>query len=85
MTKRDKIIDRLLSRPKDFTYDELVSLLKLFGYEEAKSGKTSGPRRAFISNQKGHIIRLHKPHPGNVLRMYQIDFIIQELKREKLL
>ena len=85
MTKRNKIIDRLLSRPKDFTYDELVSLLKIFGYEEAKTGKTTGSRRAFILKTKGHIIRLHKSHPGNVLRIYQIDFIIGELKKENLL
>lgn len=85
MTKRDKIIDRLLSRPKEFTYEELVSLLKIFGYEETKKRKTSGSRRAFISKSKGHIIRLHKPHPGNVLRMYQIDLIIEDLKKEKLL
>jgi hypothetical protein len=85
MTKRKKAIERLLSRPKDFTYVEIESLLKSFGYEEAKTGKTAGSRRAFISKERKHIIRLHKPHPDPILKMYQIDFIIEELKKEKLI
>jgi hypothetical protein len=83
MSRKDKLIKRLLSRPKDFTYDELVTFLKLFGYEEVNTGRTSGSRRAFISAVNGQIIRLHKPHPGNVLRLYQIDLIINELRKEK--
>ena len=85
MSKREKIIARLLERPKDFTYAELEVLFNLLGYEEVKTGKTSGSRRAFISLSKKHIIRLHKPHPGSELRLYQIDYIIQELKKENLL
>lgn len=85
MSKREKLIQRLLSRPRDFTYAELETFLNSLGYEEIKTGKTSGSRRAFISKLKKHIIRLHKPHPGPVLRMYQIDYIIQELKKEGLL
>jgi hypothetical protein len=85
MSRKDKLIKRLLSRPKDFTYDELVTFLKLFGYEEVNTGRTSGSRRAFISGVNGQIIRLHKPHPGNILRNYQIDLIISELRKEKLI
>jgi hypothetical protein len=85
MSRHEKIIARLLSRPKDFAYAELVVLMNLLGYEEVKTGKTSGSRRAFISGKNKHIIRLHKPHPGSELRIYQIDYIIQELKKESLL
>jgi len=85
MRRKDKLIKRLLSRPKDFTYDELVTFLKFVGYEEVNAGRTSGSRRAFISEVNGHIIRLHKPHPGNVIRIYQIDLIISELRKEKLI
>jgi hypothetical protein len=85
MSRQEKIINRLLSRPKDFSYDELVTLLKLFSYVEVKTGKTSGSRRAFISRNNGHIIRIHKPHPENTLRKYQIDYIIEELKKENLI
>jgi hypothetical protein len=85
MSRKEKIIRRFLSRPKNFSYDELEVLLKLFGYEEFKTGKTAGARRAFSRNSTGHIIRLHKPHPGNILKMYQIDYIIQALIKQNLL
>ncbi|MBW6461056.1 MAG: type II toxin-antitoxin system HicA family toxin [Bacteroidales bacterium] len=76
---------RFLSRPKDFTYAELESLLKILEYEEIKTGKTAGSRKAFINRKTKHILRLHKPHPGNELKVYQIDYIIQELENRKIL
>lgn len=33
MSKKDKLISRLLQRPKDFTFNEMVSLLGYLGYE----------------------------------------------------
>lgn len=80
MSKGDKLIKRLLSKPKDFTYNEFKTLLKALGYVEAQSGKTSGSRVAFIHSSDGHIIRLHKPHPNNELKQYQIEQIIAELQ-----
>ena len=80
MSKDDKLIKRLLSKPKDFTYNELRKLLTHLGYEESQSGKTSGSRVAFIHKDSKHIIRLHKPHPNNELKQYQIEQIIDELK-----
>ncbi len=85
MSRKEKIIARFLSRPRDFTYDELVSILKIYGYEEVRTGRTTGSARAFVRGPSGHIIRLHKPHPENVLRLYQIDLIILELKKQNLL
>jgi hypothetical protein len=85
MSRKEKIVARFLSRPKDFSYDELVIILKIFGYEEIKTGKTSGSRRAFIRSSDGHILQLHKPHPENEMRIYQIDLIIEELKKRDLL
>lgn len=76
---------RCLAGRKDFSYAELEVLLNLSGYEEVITGKTSGSRRAFISGTKKHIIRLHKPHPGSELSMYQIDYIIMEFKKENIL
>lgn len=81
MGKAEKLLQRFLSRPKDFTYNELRKLLKVFGYEESRKGKTSGSRVAFINHKTKHIIRLHKPHPKPELKRYQIDYIEEELKR----
>ena len=85
MSKKEKLIFRLLQRPKDFSYTELKSLLNWMEYEEFNKGKTSGSRVAFINKNTNHIIRLHKPHPKNILKQYQIDLIIDELKKENLI
>ena len=82
MSKNDKLIERFKSKPKDFSYDELRKLLSSFGYEEKNSGKSSGSRVAWIHFESNHIIRLHKPHPKNILKSYQINQILDELKSE---
>ena len=81
MGKAEKLLRRFLSKPKDFTYEELKRLLRPFGYEEAKTGKTSGSRVAFINHETKHIIRLHKPHPKPELKQYQLNDVEEELKR----
>jgi len=85
MSKDQKLIVRLLSKPKDFTYNELCRVLNSLGYEESQSGKTSGSRVAFIDKSTNHIIRLHKPHPSNELKQYQIELVIEELKSRGLI
>jgi hypothetical protein len=82
MTKAEKLLNRFLSRPKDFTYKELITLLRNFGYKEEQG---SGSRVVFSNERIKHHIKLHKPHPGNILKSYQIDLIIQELKSNGLL
>lgn len=81
MGKAEKLLKRFLSKPKNFTYDELKKLLKSFSYEEAKTGKTSGSRVAFINRKTRHIIRLHKPHPEPELKNYQLNYIEEELRK----
>lgn len=81
MSKKEKILKRFLQKPQDFTYDELRTLLSQYGYSELSSGKTSGSRVAFINDETNHLIRLHKPHPKNILKNYQIEQIIEELQR----
>ena len=85
MSKKEKLLERLLTKPKDFSYDELKSLLSGLGYSEINKGKTSGSRVAFVNKTNSHIIRLHKPHPKNILKVYQIELIIEELQKEYLL
>jgi hypothetical protein len=78
--KKDKLIARLRTKPKDFTYDEAKTLLELCGYIMAKSGKTSGSRVCFTKELK--VFRMHKPHPRKELLHYQINELIDELKGE---
>jgi len=84
LSKRDKLTERLLSRPSDFTFDEAVTLLKSFGYSISRAGKTGGSRVAF-TNDEGDYIRLHKPHPRNILKQYQVGDIITALSERGLL
>lgn len=78
MGKIDKLIERLKTYPKDFTWEELTKVLNHFGYNEMNTGKTGGSRRKFVDKQK-NIINLHKPHPKNILKEYVIKQIIEHL------
>lgn len=78
MSKIEKEIERLKTKPKDFTYDEAKRVLNNFGFIENNKGKTFGSRVRFIDKQN-IIIELHKPHPKNILKPYQINLIIDKL------
>lgn len=77
MSKKEKLIARLLGRPKDFHYDEAQTLLQYFGFEGNHKGKTSGSRVEFIRGND--MLLLHKPHPSGVLKGYQVKQLIDYL------
>lgn len=81
MSKVEKLLQRLLSNPKDFTWDELVKILSIYGYTEIKKGKTGGSRRKFADENK-NIISLYKPHPSNIIKEYAIKEVIAHLKEK---
>ena len=83
MSKKHKLTERLLLYPKDFTFDQLITLLGHFGYYITKVGKTGGSRVTFTNGDD--YIRLHKPHPRNILKAYQIEDIVASLKERDLL
>lgn len=83
MSKKEKLIARLLSKPKDFTFEELAVLLGFFHYTQVNLGKTSGSKVAFSNGED--YIRLHKPHPRNLLKPYQVADIITALQERGLL
>lgn len=79
MTKIDKLIARLLKKPTDFTWDELVKVLAHYGFDEHTKGKTGGSRRAFVNSELKQIISLHKPHPENTVKRYVIEQVLSTL------
>ncbi len=85
MSKLEKVIEKLLNLRSTFTFQELEYLLGKLGYKEKKTGKTSGSRKAYINEDLNHIIRIHKPHPGNELKRYVRLYIIEELKKQNLI
>ena len=84
MGKKEKLLARLQQRPKDFTWDELTSLLKSLGYVQRKTGKSGGSRRRFV-HTTAPTITLHKLHPNRIVRMYVINDILELLRREEII
>lgn len=83
MSKKEKLVARLLARPKDFTYDEAKTLLCSLGFDERNKGKTSGARVEYAKGKD--TILLHKPYPSGVLKPYQVKQIIETLQILKLI
>lgn len=65
MSKKEKLINRFCTLPKDFSFDELVRLFGYFGYSLDNKGLTSGSRVTFIKGAES--IDIHKPHPKNTM------------------
>ena len=86
MSRKEKLLLRFLSRPKDFTFDETVRLLQDFGFHEIDIGIIGGSRVRFrYDDYPVNIIKFHKPHPGNIMKPYVLNIIIQNLEECKLL
>ena len=84
MSRKEKLISRFQQRPKNFTWDELTSLLKYMEYREVKTGKSGGSRRRFVHDSAA-TITLHKPHPQNILKRYAVDQVLDILKQEEMI
>ena len=80
MSKKDKLVDRLVKRPKDFTFDEMEVLLSYFGYELKQGGAGSGVK--FIKVGSNEVINFHKPHPSGILKRYVLDQVIEKLRKD---
>jgi len=81
--KKEKLIARLKNIPKDFTFEEMETLLSALGFEKSNKGKTSGSRVKFMKDDIPII--LHKPHPRKELLEYQIKQILEILEEEGLI
>ena len=65
MSTKDKLIERFLSLPHDFSFDELTRLMGGFGYTLNNKGATSGSRVSFDKGNES--LTVHRPHPGNTV------------------
>lgn len=82
--QKDKLIAKLKSRPKDFTFEEAETLLCQLGFSRSDKGRTSGSRVMFVSEEHGSIL-LHKPHPRKELKPYQVKQLVEFLEQEGLI
>ena len=81
MGRQEKLRERFLSRPSDFTWDELVRLLSGFGYSEHKK---KGSRRVFKGGNLPKI-NLHEPHPSNIVKQCYLDDVRETLENENMI
>jgi len=81
MSSHEKLLARFLRLPKDFTWDELKSLLRKYSYIQNNKGKTSGSRVSFEKEDSDIKLDLHKPHPKDTLKPYQMKDTLEFLKR----
>ena len=81
MGRKEKLLQKLMSNTRNFTFAEMETLLGLLGYTRSNKGRTSGSRISFISEDHPPIM-LHKPHPRKELLEYQMAQIISMLQQE---
>ena len=85
MGQKEKLIAKLKSRSKTFTFDEAETLLGYFNYIRSDKGRTSGSRVMFVCSDRKTKITMHKPHPRKELLDYQIKQLIEQLEQEGLI
>lgn len=83
MGTKEKLVERFKGQPKDFSWDELVRLFSIFGYEINNKGKTSGSRVIFKKGDSSYTA--HKPHPGSIVKGYVIKQVTEFLTKNGLL
>ena len=84
MGTKEKLRERFLKMPSDFTFDEMQRPLEGYGYERSNKGRTSGSRLIFKNGNKRPIM-LHKPHPGNIVKGYTMKQVYDDLKEAGLI
>lgn len=79
MSTFQKALDKFLERParNDLTFQDAKAVLSGFGFTMQER---EGSRVAFV--KKGEQpISLHKPHPGNELKVYLVKQIQERIKK----
>ena len=81
MGTKDKLLARLQGKPKDFTFDELETLLYGFGCKSKQNGSSA------VKFAYGNIsYTIHKPHGRDgVLHHYQVKETIEFLRKAGLI
>lgn len=79
MSKYEKAKQRILLKPKDYTYTEAKYLLSQMGFEEYNKGRTSGSRVKFHRKSDDRVILLHKPHPSDIMKPGAIKQLVEYL------
>lgn len=79
MNKYQKLLKKFSRHPDNFTFEEAKQLMEYEGFHLLNKGRTSGSRVQFQRNDVK--INLHKPHPQNYLKQYQLRDLRRGLKK----
>lgn len=77
MSSKEKLVDRFKSQPRNFTFDEMVRLFKVLGFDIDNKGGTSGSRIEFINHNKMLSYNMHKPHPEKEIKSYVMKQVFE--------
>lgn len=75
MTKYEKLKEKLLTKPKDMRFEEVKTLLRNYGFENAR---TKGSHFLFTDNKSVISIPVH----NNTVKRIYLEKIIKILKLE---
>jgi hypothetical protein len=79
MDKKEKLIKRFRTLPKDFTFEEVETLFGTCGFTLENKGATSGSRVKFYNENGQNAYIMHKPHPSNIIKGYMMRDILNYL------
>jgi len=77
VSRKEKLLNRLLSRSTDFTWDEAVTLMGHYNFTLLKGG---GSSRKFVHKETKVKVFIHEPHPGNIVKAYAQEDLLQGLR-----
>lgn len=78
MSKAEKALIRLQSKPKDFTWAEVTTILNRCGFTPLKTG--GGSHKKFYNQDNDVLLSISRPHPRDILLEYQLNALIDALK-----
>lgn len=79
MNKKEKLIKRFRTLPKDFTFEEVEALFNGCGFTLESKGATSGSRVKFYNEKDQNSYIMHKPHPSKIIKGYMMQDILNYL------
>lgn len=79
MSKKDKLLEKLVNKQSKLTWREATSLLGKCGYK-ALSQSSGTSHKKFYNVDADNLIQISEPHPGNELKPYQKAYLIDKLK-----
>jgi len=79
MNRKEKLIKRFRTLPKDFTFEEVETLFGTCGFTLENKGATSGSRVRFYHEKDQNSYVMHKPHPSNIIKGYMMRDILNYL------